>query len=312
MKQSERFNAAVAGAGTDRPPVGAWIHFGSARWSAEQSAAAHLRFYSEYDWDYIKVMNDYRFTVPHGLTEITAPGQLARVGADPVRHPEFDVQLDVLGRIRRAAPDAAVIDTVFSPLQTLVRTLGDTVIPHLRASPDLAHQVLDAVTSRLEEYVARAGEVGVDGLFLAVTGAATDASSWGLSPAEFSDWVAPYDRRVLRAARGVARIIHAHGDNLNVELLRDYPAEVLSWSPQSSGLAIGEVHPATGRVPMLGLDEVGSLYWPPSRVRHSVLTARAEASDRLIVAPGCTLHSDTPPSVLTTLRASVEPAPSLV
>jgi len=312
MKPSERFTAAVAGTGTDRPPVGAWIHFGSALWSAEHSAAAHLRFYAEYDWDYVKVMNDYRFAVPDGLTEITAPGQLAQVGTTTVRHPEFDVQLDVLQRIRQAAPDAAVIDTVFSPVQTLVRSLGDSVIPFLRASPDLAHEVLDAVTSRLEEYVARAGEAGVDGLFLAVTGAATDASSWGLSPAEFSDWVAPYDRRVLRAAQGVTRIIHAHGDNLNGALLRDYPAEVLSWSPGASTLAIGEVRAETGRVPMLGLDDVNSLYWPPSRVRQCVLAARAEAQDRLIVAPGCTLHSDTPPSVLRALRASVERAPSLV
>ena len=312
MKQSERFAAAAAGTGADRPPVGAWIHFGSALWSAEHAAAAHLRFHAEYDWDYIKVMNDYRFAVPAGLTEITEPGQLARVGAEAVAHPEFDVQLDVLRRIRTAAPDAAVIDTVFSPLQTVVRSLGDSVIPHLRESPELAHQLLDAVTSRLEEYVARSGEVGVDGLFLAVTGAATDASSWGLSPAEFSAWVAPYDRRVLRAAAGVTRIIHAHGDGLNPGLLADYPAEVLSWSPAASDLAVGELYAGTGRVPMLGLDEVSSLYWPPSRVRQSVFAARAEAEDRLILAPGCTLHSDTPPAVLRALRASVEPVPSLV
>ena len=80
----------AAGTGTDRPPVGAWIHF--------------------------------------GLTEITAPGRLAQIGTTTVRQPEFDVQFDVLQRIRQAAPDAAVIDTVFSPVQTLVRSLGDSVM----------------------------------------------------------------------------------------------------------------------------------------------------------------------------------------
>ena len=307
MSKRQRFAAASAGIPTDRPPVGAWIHFGSALWQPEDSAAAHLRFYREYDWDYIKVMNDYRLATPGDLSEITDEAQFAAVGKASANYPGFAAQIAVLELIRSAAPEAAVIDTVFSPLQTVVRSLGESVIPYFRRSPELAKEVLDRVTSRLEEYVHQAGEIGIDGLFLAVTGAASDASSWGITPDEFSDWIAPFDRRVLRAAEGLTRIIHAHGDDLNLALLDDYPAEVLNWSPATSAPRIAEAVRDGKRVAMSGLDEVQSLYWPPSRVRETVLAARADAGDRLIVAPGCTLHSDTPPSVFRALRESVEP-----
>ncbi|HEY0260916.1 MAG TPA: uroporphyrinogen decarboxylase family protein [Lacisediminihabitans sp.] len=312
MSKLERFTAAAAGSATDRPPVGAWIHFGSALWEPEDSAAAHLRFYREYDWDYIKVMNDYRLATPDDIAEITDEAQFAGLGRAGADYPGFAAQLAVLGLIREAAPEAAVIETVFSPLQTVVRSLGDSVIPHFRRSPDLAREVLDRVTSRLEEHVGRVRDSGIDGLFLAVTGAASDASSWGITPEEFSDWIAPFDRRVLRAAEGLTRIIHAHGDDLNLSLLDDYPAEVFNWSPATSAPTIGDAVRDGRRVVMAGLDEVQSLYWPPSRVRETVLAARAEAGDRLIVAPGCTLHSDTPPSVFRALRESVEPALSLL
>ena len=63
----DRFLTAARGGTTDRPPVGAWVHYGSARWSPQQVAEAHLRFYRDYDWDFIKVMHDYRIDLPEGL-----------------------------------------------------------------------------------------------------------------------------------------------------------------------------------------------------------------------------------------------------
>ena len=79
----ERFLAAAHGQQTDRPPVGAWIHYGSSFWTPEQVAEAHLRFYHQYDWDYIKVMDDFRLQVPDGLDGIGvhyAPGGLDHCG----------------------------------------------------------------------------------------------------------------------------------------------------------------------------------------------------------------------------------------
>ena len=104
----DRFLTAARGGTTDRPPVGAWVHYGSARWSPQQVAEAHLRFYRDYDWDFIKVMHDYRIDLPEGLEEIIDPAQLDDILADPGALLDSHArQHEVLELIRAAAPEAA-------------------------------------------------------------------------------------------------------------------------------------------------------------------------------------------------------------
>ena len=301
----ERFIAAAHGQPTDRPPVGAWIHYGSSFWTPEQVAEAHLRFYRQYDWDYIKVMDDFRLEVPEDLTEIIDPTQLELVVPDPdAELSNYTKQAQVLTILREQAPDAAIIETIFSPTQTLVRALGVNVIEYFRADPDLAHRTIGRVARALSTWAAGLGELGVDGVFFAINGASADATSYGLGRAEFADWIAPYDKQVLAAAQGLVRIGHLHGEGADPELIRDYPFEVLNWSDEVSAPTIEQAQNRYGWVPMLGLNEITSLYWTPSQTREAVLRARREAGDRLIVAPNCTLHSDGSPLVLRALRDS--------
>ncbi|OYO18367.1 uroporphyrinogen decarboxylase [Enemella dayhoffiae] len=305
MDKRERFDAVIAGEQADRPPVGCWIHFGSALWEPADSATAHVRFYREYDWDYVKVMNDYRLATPDGLDEAPSADYLRGVGAADLTYPGFARQLEVLRLIGEQAPEAPRLDTMFSPLQTVIRCLGQTVVPQFQADPELARMVLGQVTDRLVEYVAALKEAGVEGLFLSINGASHDATGWGISAQEFTDWVAPFDRQVLTAAEGLTRVIHVHGYDLAPELVADYPAEVLSWSNNQTRPSVAEVA-ASDRVPLAGLDEVASLYWPPSLVAENIAAVRQQAADRLILGPGCTVHSDTPPAVLRALRAGAE------
>ena len=276
----DRFLTAARGGTTDRPPVGAWVHYGSANWSPQQVAEAHLRFYRDYDWDFIKVMHDYRIDLPEGLEEITDPAQLDDILADPgVLLDSHARQHEVLELIRTAAPEAAVIETVFSPTQALVRALGGSVIEYFKVDPALAHRTISR-----------------------------DATSFGLTPEQFRDWVAPYDIQVLAAAPSLVRIAHLHGEEADPELIADYPVEVLSWSDKASAPTIPEAASHYGWVPMVGIDELTSLYWTPSEAVAHVIQARRAAGDRLIVAPNCTLHSDINPLTLVGLRRGVDVA----
>lgn len=303
----DRFLAAARGQQTDRPPVGAWIHYGSSFWTPDQVAEAHLRFYRQYDWDYIKVMNDFRLELPDGLTEIGDPAQLDLVVPYPdARLANFTKQTEVLRILRAEAPEAAIIETIFSPVQTLVRALGASVVEYFKADQALAHATLGRVAAALAGYAGNLAGLGVDGVFLAVNGASKDATSMGISPQQFRSWVAPYDRQVFAAAQGLVRIVHLHGEGADPELISDYPVEVLSWSDQVSAPTIAAAQATFGWVPMLGLDELNSLYWTPTQTQRAVLAARRQASDRIIVAPNCTLHSDGSPLVLQALRSSVE------
>ena len=307
ISKRDRFLAAACGETPDRPPIGAWVHYGSARWSPEQVAEAHLRFYRDYDWDFIKVMHDYRIDLPEGLDEITEPAQLDAVLADPgLQLASHARQREVLRLIRAEAPEATVIETLFSPVQTLVRALGGSVIERFKADPTLAHRTIARVADALARYISGLEGLGVDALFVAVNGASKDPTSFGLCPDQFRDWVAPYDIQVLTAAAPLVRIAHLHGQGASPELIADYPVEVLSWSDRDSEPAIADAKSRYGWVPMVGIDEVGSLYWTPSEAASHVLRARRAAGDRLILAPNCTLHSDINPQSLVGLRRGAD------
>lgn len=303
MNKTERFLAACAGKHPDRPPVSCWIHFGSARWEPEMAAQAHLKFLHEYDWDYLKVMNDYRFPTVGDVHEVFRPEELSCIGTNSVTYDNFEREIEVLKRIRNGAPNVPTLDTVFSPFQTVIRTLGDTVVPMFKADPQVAHRVISRVADRLVDYI-RATAGLTDGIYFAVNGAAADADGWQLTEEQFSDWVAPYDRQVLQAAADRVRVIHVHGYDLIPEWVDDYPADVLSWSHNQSRPSLAEVAKAGKYVPMGGLNEVGTLYWALSKVTRNVMASRLETGDRLIVAPGCTVHSDTPPHILHALVAA--------
>src|SRR5690606_24668515 len=116
----------------------------------------------------------------------------------------------VLELTKAGAGGAPVVDTVFSPFQTVIRTLGDSVVPLMKAQPEAAHRVLGAVADRLAQYVRDTAE-HTDGLYFSVNGASSDWHGWGVTREEFTDWVAPYDRRVLEAASDRIRIMHVHG-----------------------------------------------------------------------------------------------------
>lgn len=304
MEKMERFLAASRGEQVDQPPVGCWVHFGSALWDPELTATVHVRFLQDYDWDYLKVMDDFRFPTANGVQEATSAEDLRAIGGSDLSYENFTKQVEVLTRIRAQVAGVPVIDTVFSPLQTVIRTLGDSAVGLLRANPEIAHEVLGNVSDRLVEFVKSTAGIA-DGIYFSVNGASDDWHGWGLTEAEFKEWVAPYDKKVLEAAADRVRIMHVHGYDLRESWVEDYPVEVMSWSHNQSAPTLEEVAQGGRFVPMGGLDEVGALYWPPSRVRENVLESRRKTGDKLIVAPGCTVHSDTPPAIL---RALVEAA----
>ena len=55
LTKRERVDAALNGRTVDRPPVSAWQHFIPEERDSESLAAAHLRFFDTYDWDWLKV-----------------------------------------------------------------------------------------------------------------------------------------------------------------------------------------------------------------------------------------------------------------
>src|SRR5690606_4990757 len=95
MTKFERFHAAIQGHEVDRLPVSVWLHFASEHHPGEEVARLHLAFYREYDWDYVKVMNDYRYPLP-GIAEVGTEADLLRFEPLDMDHPVFAEQLKAL------------------------------------------------------------------------------------------------------------------------------------------------------------------------------------------------------------------------
>jgi uroporphyrinogen decarboxylase len=306
MTKLERFLRAVRGDRADRPPVSAWLHFGSEHLDAATVADLHVRFHRAYDWDFVKVMNDYRFPLP-GIDEVADVDDLARFEPLSMDEAAFATQLEVLRRIRSACgPDVPIVETLFDPLQTLVRAAGGRTLELVRGAPEAGRRAVAAVSETLVRYVDACREVGVSGIFLSLNWA-VEASAGGLSAADFALLAEPFERDVLAAAEGMTRIAHVHGFDLDAERVLAYPVDAFNWSHLHTSPSLGEARRLTDVALMGGFDELAVAHQTPREILAGARSAYAEAGAAgFLLAPGCSVPVDTPSRVLHAMRGTAE------
>ncbi len=294
MTKLERFNAAVRGDDVDRLPVCMWVHFASEHYSGEETARLHVNFFKTYDWDFMKTMNDYRLPLP-GAPNVTTREHLLAFKPLPMDHPTYANQLACLRRIRaEIGPDVAILDTLFDPLQTLVRGTGRHARDLVLSNPEAGHVALEAITQTLIAYIGELRKLGVNGLFYSINGAVEPAKG-GLTDAQYAEFVAPYDQRILQAAEGMTRIAHVHGFHLRFERCLSYPVEVFSWSHLATPPSLAEARKLTTAALLGGMDETKIAYQSVDDVRADITRSVEEAGPRkLLIGPGCTVPPDTP------------------
>ena len=71
MNKIERVDSVLNGKEVDRPPVSLWYHFGIQHTDGQQFARVTLDFFDYYDFDFLKVMNDYYYPTPEGLDSVS-------------------------------------------------------------------------------------------------------------------------------------------------------------------------------------------------------------------------------------------------
>jgi uroporphyrinogen decarboxylase len=291
MNKRQRFQAAVRGAPVDYPPTVAWCNFATNDVDGAENARRQLAFFDACDWDICKVMNDYRLTPPPGIETLSSPADMLRFVKQSMHERLFAEQLKCL-RIMRAhvGPDVPLIDTLFEPFFSVLFAVGFAKAPLIRSHPREAAAMLTALTDTFVDYIAEIRKIPVDGVLYATNACILPPSTRGISDEEFRVFHEPYDRRLLHEMQGLTRIVHAHGNPLDLQRILDYPCEVLSWSDRLAGNpSIAAVRKLTGKCLMGGLDE--------SRLHERALPEiRAEVADALmqaggarnfIVSPGC-------------------------
>jgi uroporphyrinogen decarboxylase len=306
MNKRELFRAAVQGAAVERPPVTAWVHFLSDHLPGEETARLHQRFLEAYDWDVLKVMNDYRYPVPAGVQSFEDPESLRAFQPLGLDEPAFAEQLKCLSTLRAAlGPGIALVDTMFDPYQQMLRNVGFSEAANLQKHGKEALRALDAVGETLVRYIQAVKAQGVDALFLSINGAIREGFPRGSPDEVYREFQRPFDLRLLEAAQGMVRILHVHGVGLEPSRVLDYPCEVISVSDRLPGNpSLAELRKMTKRCLMGGIDETKIQERTLPSLAREVDDALAQAGPRnFILAPGCTIPSFSPQRTLRFLRA---------
>ena len=306
MNKLQRFHAAVRGEPVDHPPAVAWCNFATDAVDGAENARRQLAFHAACGWDICKVMNDYRMVPPAGIETIETPADMLRFARQPMTERIFAEQLKCL-RIMRSAlgPEVPLIDTLFEPFFSLLFAVGFSKAAMIRSHPAQAAAMLGALTDTFVDYIAEIRKIGVDGVLYATNACIVAPSSRGIDDAEFRTFHEPYDLRLLGAMEGLVRIVHAHGNPLDLGRILEYPCEVFSWSDRLTGNpSIASVRKRTGKCLMGGVDESRLHERTLPELRAEVADAYTQAGGRrnFILSPGCNVAPGTALRILDCLR----------
>lgn len=294
----------------DRPPVGAWGHTYREEWSPESLAAITVERARQFGWDFVKFQPrassfaeafgsvykpaGHRLKGPVLITPAVPDLESWRT-VELVNRKALDDQVESIGMVARELGEGVpVIQTVFSPITVggyLVGKSQSRVVRELRKNPELVRPALERIAEALVDFSRRSVEAGAAGIFYAISGYA----GRGVMPeGVYRELVLPYDVSVLSRLPSEAwfNAVHLCGSNLNFELTREMPAQVVSWSIHNQGNpSLAEGRKLSGRAVMGGLGQRASLlYGPATEVEAEARRAVAETGGRgLLLAPGCSV-----------------------
>jgi uroporphyrinogen decarboxylase len=305
MNKIERVRAALGGKSVDYAPFTAWYHFGTQHASPEQTAEVHLGFFEAYDFDFLKVMNDYDYPMPEGLETMATAADLKRLSALDVTKTPMGNQLKALEIIAKKLKGKALfMDTLFTAWNTIRRNLVKEALPRLMA--DHPQELLDAlkvINQNLIQYALASLDRGSAGIFFSVP-----ASAEFITPEQYEKFMRPFDLEFLSAIKGKGEmhILHAHGEKLFFDRILDYPVQALSWADLNGGPSIADMRKKTSLTLMAGLDHVKFPNISAKIVREQVKAAVAQAGNtKFILAPGCSFPTFSYPPLIKAACAAV-------
>lgn len=323
----DRVLASLAGDPVDRPPMSFWGHAYDRESSARDLAESTLEQHQRHDWDFVKLnpRGSYHgepwglsFEYPGGragkpqrtsfpLHTLDDARRLRPVAGDAGALGE---QLEAIRLVRAGLPDdVLLVATVFSPL-AIVTDLSESTAAVEQAiadEPGSVRAALEAVTETFEDFVPRALAAGADGIYFATVEWASAERPW--TAAQYRAFTGPYDMRVLARAQGaVFNVLHVCRPRNFLPALADYPVAAVSWDATADGnLDLRAGQEIVRRAVIGGIGHDDALVAADDALALSQLERgfALTGGRRWIVAPGCSIHPNTPPERLDALRDAV-------
>lgn len=299
MNKLERVDRVLKGQEVDYPPLSLWYHFGLQHAGGEQFARITLEYFRHYDFDFLKVMNDYYYPPPAGLDTVRTKQDLERFTTFDVERSEWSEQFKALSLIAREIKGRAhFLDTVFDPWQSIRRTLAGENMEHLAANePQALHDALDRVADNLIAYSRKSLEIGASGIFMSVP-----AAEEIVSREVFLRFIKPHAQKVFQAISGLASMntAHIHGEKLYFDEVLDFPVTILSWWDR--GPLAPSMESVKQRFPgsvMGGIDQNLLTRRSPAFLKNHVREGVAlGGSGRFFLANGCSIDTWVSPAAV--------------
>lgn len=309
MNKKERIQAAIRGEKPDELPYSLWTHLPGIDLDPALLAEKTYEFYKTYDVDFIKTMNngmyaiedfgceiDYSEIKTGGVakvisTPVNQPSDWSNLKASPIDRGGLARELLSLKLLLEKTKDeqVPVIFTVFSPITTADKLSRKKLVEHIRTGHGaLVKQALEVITETAEQVAKEAIQLGADGIFFA-----SQMSTYNVMTAEeYEEYGKPYDLRVLAAAKdGWFNTLHAHGENIMFEVLRDYPVDVFNWHAWETMPALDEAYALTGKCLMGGLERMDITNKNRNNLQHQIYESYKLLGGRhQILTPGCVIR----------------------
>ncbi len=299
MTKLERIDTVLEGREPDRAPITCWYHFGTQYLPGEQFAEIALSFHEHYDFDWLKVMNDYFYPMPEGMYALKNAQDLKKLKPFDIDSSPFKEQLKALTVIAsRLKGKSYFCDTVFDPFQVLQRSLvGEHLIRLTEEEPQAVLDALEVLTDMLIKYVRRVMNCGARGIFLSILAGKNE-----MSRETFLTFVKPFSIRVLEAVKndGPMNTIHLHGRHIDIENCLDFPAPIISWEdrlPENPSLR--EVKEKWSGCVMGGIDHnIMTRRTPGFLMEHTREGMALGGKTRFFLANGCSTPGHMDPDAL--------------
>lgn len=246
MNKNERIRAAINGQKVDKIPYSFWTHLPDIDLDPMLLAENTFEFYKKYNLDFVKTMNNGMYSVEdfHCVCDFSEikKGGVGKIVKSPINTVEDWVKIRPLSIHKGALArellslkylqklinnEVPIVITVFSPLTTANKLSKNLLLEHIKSKGmSLIHKALSAITETTSNFIKKAIELGISGVFFA-----SQMSSLNfLTEDQYREYGVPYDLKVLEAAsKGWFNILHIHGTNIMFNLLKDYPVQAINW-----------------------------------------------------------------------------------
>ncbi len=300
MNKIERVDRVLKGEEVDRPPLSLWYHFGIQHAAGEQFGRISLEYFNYYDFDFLKVMNDYFYQPPQGLDAVKTGEDLKRIDPFDIDQTDWREQFKALEHISAELEGKAYfIDTVFDPWQSIRRNMaGENIEALMENEADVLLQALDIVADNLIAYCKRSLAIGSAGIFMSVPAAAEL-----ISRDNFLRFVKPPAVKVFKAISELGKMntAHIHGEDLYFDDVLDFPVDIFNWWDRSpKGPSLQWVKERVPGCVMGGINQKIVARTTREFLRNHVREAiELGGQTRFFLANGCSIDSwGYPPSML--------------